>query len=257
MGCCEVRDSAFKLKDNYKQSTTHLDTETSSLNSPKVSLLKLDSRNFIRKVDAPITDAYTFDLELGAGTFGIVRSALHHPTGLRRAVKTIVKRGRSSYEAQMMMELEMLRRVDHPNILRAYELYEDISNFHLVTELCTGGELLDRILQWKKPSENMVAKIFHQIISAVAYCHDMSMIHRDIKPENLLFSSPDQASLLKIIDFGVCCLFSPGETFTAKHGTVRFRQPFYIAPEVLRQSYNEKCDIWSCGVVLYVMLCTY
>jgi calcium-dependent protein kinase len=254
MGCCLVRDAEFSLKDNYKQSTTY--SESTSL-SPTQSLLKLDSRNFIRTIDAPITDYYTFEAQIGLGSFGVVRSAVHQPTGFRRAVKMIVRREGSSYEAQMMMELEMLRRADHPNILRAYELYEDVSNFHLVTEICTGGELLDRILQWRNPSENMVARIFQQIISAVAYCHEMGMIHRDIKPENLLFCSPDQSSLLKIIDFGVSCLFTPGESFTVKHGTVRFKQPFYVAPEVLRESYDEKCDIWSCGVVLYIMLCTY
>lgn len=120
----------------------------------------------------------------------------------------------------MLIELEVLRTADHPNILKAFELYEDEGHFHMVTEFCSGGELFDRILTWDQPSENTVAKIFHQIMLAVAYCHDMHIIHRDIKPENMMFVSPDETSQLKIIDFGVSSLFIEGESFSSKYGTV-------------------------------------
>lgn len=259
MGCCESREPLFKLKDNYEAAATMAETPHSSgsIQSLKSNqFIKIDIKNFIRKNNMPLEETYTIERDLGQGTYGFVRQALHKPSGFRRAIKTIVKRGNyKPNETQMLMELEMLRRADHPNILRAYELFEDERNFHLVTELCTGGELFDRILSWDRPSENMVAKIFYQIISAVAYCHDRNIIHRDIKPENMLFSGVEEESLIKIIDFGVSCLFTEGEKFSTKYGTVRPMQPFYIAPEVLKKCYNEKCDIWSCGVVLYVMLC--
>jgi len=242
------------LKENYENASTLTETPTSSgslISLKSTSLIKIDSKSFIRKNNAPIDDFYVLENELGAGTYGFVRSALHKPSGFRRAVKTIVKRDSfKSQELQMLCELEMLRRSDHPNILRAYELYEDEASFHLVTELCTGGELFDRIVSWSTPSENLIAKIFFQIMSAVAYCHEKGILHRDIKPENMLFTSVEEDSVIKIIDFGVSCLFREGDKFSSKYGT-----PFYIAPEVLKQSYNEKCDIWSCGVVLYVMLC--
>jgi calcium-dependent protein kinase len=219
MGCCETREPLAGVQKPNEHS--NVQTEDTAVSSRRSSHLKFNSRVFIRRIEAPIDETYTFIKALGEGTYGSVRAAVHNPTGNRRAVKTISKRGfTSTDESQMMMELEMLRRADHPNVLRAYELYEDASSFHLVTEICTGGELLDRILSWSSPSENMVAKIFHQLMSAVAYCHEMNIVHRDLKPENLLFISIEDDSLLKVIDFGVSCLFNSGEVFTVEYGTV-------------------------------------
>ncbi len=101
----------------------------------------------------------------------------------------------------------------------------------------------------KSLSENVAAHIMKQLLSAVAYCHAKKVVHRDLKPENLLLESKAKDAQLKVIDFGTSKVFDPRKKMTDKIGT-----PLYIAPEVLNQPYTEKCDVWSCGVVLYVLL---
>eukprot|EP01022_Parablepharisma_sp_SALTPOND_P021128 TRINITY_DN405_c0_g1_i1.p1 TRINITY_DN405_c0_g1~~TRINITY_DN405_c0_g1_i1.p1 ORF type:complete len:381 (-),score=53.11 TRINITY_DN405_c0_g1_i1:1145-2287(-) len=115
--------------------------------------------------------------------------------------------------------------------------------------LCIGGELFDRLAKEKTLSERDAAHIMKQLLSAVVYCHGKKVVHRDLKPENLLLDSPDKNANLKVIDFGTSQVFAPGRKMSAKIGT-----PLYIAPEVLSKSYTEKCDVWSCGVILYVLL---
>ncbi len=115
--------------------------------------------------------------------------------------------------------------------------------------LCTGGELFDKLAGEKSLSEQYAVHIMRQVLSAITYCHANKIVHRDIKPENLLLATPDKDARLKVIDFGTSQVFDSGKKMTTKIGT-----PLYIAPEVLRNSYTEKCDIWSCGVILYVLL---
>jgi calcium-dependent protein kinase len=112
--------------------------------------------------------------------------------------------------------------------------------------------LFDRIKSMNHFSEKKAAEIIKQILMAVVYCHGQSIVHRDLKPENLLFVSPDENSKIKIIDFGTSRKFDPKKRMTKRLGT-----PYYIAPEVLLENYNEKCDVWSCGVILFILLCGY
>ena len=140
--------------------------------------------------------------------------------------------------------------MDHPNIVKLYEFYEDSHQFHLVQELCSGGELFDRIIDSGHFSEVMAATVIKQTLEAVAYCHSCQIMHRDLKPENLLLETDKPDAIIKVTDFGTGLLFDPNVKITKKYGT-----PYYIAPEVLKQNYNEKCDIWSCGVILYILLC--
>ena len=142
--------------------------------------------------------------------------------------------------------------MDHPNILRMYEFYEDNCNYHLVTEICTGGELFDRIVEQEHLSEKYCAEIMEQVISGVNYCHQKNIVHRDLKPENLLLLNKKPNSPIKIIDFGTSQAFDPTKKMKARLGT-----PYYIAPEVLNKKYNEKCDVWSCGVIMFVILSGY
>lgn len=139
--------------------------------------------------------------------------------------------------------------LDHPNIVKLYEIYQDQKNIYLITEYLEGGEVFDLILKTKHFNENIAAKIMKQLLSAVAYCHNKQIVHRDLKPENLLLVKPDSFDI-KVIDFGLSRTFTPEKNMYSKMGT-----PFYIAPEVLKKKYNEKCDIWSCGVILYILLC--
>ena len=147
-------------------------------------------------------------------------------------------------------EVDILRKADHPNIIRLYEFYEDEKHYHLVTEYISGGELFDFIIKSKMFSEGIAANFLRQILSAVAYCHEHNIVHRDIKPENILLDKESPDATVKVIDFGTSAIYEETKQLTQKYGAA-----YYIAPEALRRDYNEKCDVWSCGVILYIFLC--
>jgi calcium-dependent protein kinase len=142
--------------------------------------------------------------------------------------------------------------MDHPNILKLYEVFEDSKGYYLVTELCTGGELFEYITEKRKFSEATAAHFMKQILGAIAYCHRQGIVHRDMKPENLLLESHEEQANLKVIDFGTSALISPNQKLDQKLGT-----PYYTAPEIIKGHYNHKVDVWSSGVILYIMLCGY
>ncbi|EER07958.1 calcium-dependent protein kinase, putative, partial [Perkinsus marinus ATCC 50983] len=121
-------------------------------------------------------------------------------------------------------------------------------------ELCTGGELFDRIIEVGHFTEVQAAIIMQQILRAIYYMHENHIMHRDLKPENFLFSTkePLEKSCLKIIDFGLSTKFGKDDIMTTKAGT-----PYYVAPQVLAGKYDESCDLWSCGVIMYILLCGY
>jgi calcium-dependent protein kinase len=122
-----------------------------------------------------------------------------------------------------------------------------------VTELCTGGELFDKITAGVF-TENLAAKYMHQLMTAVCYLHNHQVVHRDLKPENLILESSSHEAVLKLIDFGNSLVFRKARRMTTFVGTVSPSQSYYLAPEVIAGRYNEKCDIWSCGVILFLML---
>ena len=133
--------------------------------------------------------------------------------------------------------------------MKLYEFFQDDKHYYIVTELCTGGELFDKITKKQIFGEADAARYFKQILSAVVYCHALKIVHRDLKPEKLLLESEDEGANIKVIDFGTSQVFNPDKKMSQKFGT-----PYYIAPEVLKKEYNEKCDVWSCGVILYILL---
>ena len=134
------------------------------------------------------------------------------------------------------------------NIVRLYEIFSDDKRYYLVTELCTGGELFDEITKRTSFSEGDAAVIIKQVIQAVAYCHSKNICHRDLKPENILMDTKNN-SMIKIIDFGTSQKYENSKKMTQTQGTA-----YYIAPEVLQSEYTEKCDIWSIGVILFILL---
>ena len=208
--------------------------------------------------------------ELGKGTYGTVNLGRIKGSKTERAIKIIDKSKVSNVE-RFKLEVEIMMRLDHPSILRLYDYFEDNLKVYLVLELCTGGELFDRIILNKFYSEENARTIFRQMITAIIYCHLSSVCHRDLKPENFIMISKNDPFALKMIDFGLSRTF--GEALNDKTKDVnnksrRKRQtkavlktkagtPFYIAPEVLTGKYNEKCDVWSLGVILYILLCGY
>eukprot|EP00913_Durusdinium_trenchii_P004705 g4370.t1 len=178
-------------------------------------------------------------------------SARH--TGQERAVKAIEIRGVKN-PTRFQREIHIAKKLDHPNVVRLYETFKDAKKIYLVMELCTGGELFDRIVD-EAPSgfdEHHAAKYIRQILSAICYLHAHRFAHRDVKPENFLFHDASPESQLKIIDFGLACQFEPGAKMNTKAGTA-----YYVAPEVLKGEYDEKCDVWSAGVISFVLLCGY
>ena len=138
-----------------------------------------------------------------------------------------------------------------------YEYFVDDKNVYLITEMCAGGELFDKIVEKEYFEEQYAAKIFKQILQAINYCHTHDIAHRDLKPENFLFETKDDDSAIKVIDFGlskICYTKNTGkiERLKTKAGT-----PYYISPEVLAGNYGKECDLWSAGCILYILLCGY
>lgn len=205
-----------------------------------------------------VREKYRVDhAELGHGHYGVVRKCQNRQTKEFFAIKTIRKAKVSRLEI-LKREIEILRKMDHPNIIRLVDVYEDDKYLHLVTELCTGGELFDRIIKKTKTaeghySEKDASKVIKCVLGAISYVHNVHNIsHRDLKPENFIFETPAEDSKLKIIDFGLSRYDDEVSHMTTKVGT-----PYYIAPEVLSKSYDKECDLWSIGVIMYVMLCGY
>ncbi|ETV86994.1 CAMK/CDPK protein kinase [Aphanomyces astaci] len=192
--------------------------------------------------------------ELGHGHYGTVRIGTHKVSGAKVAIKTIPKVKVSRPET-LRREIEILRTVDHPNIIKLFEVFEDTRHLHLVTELCTGGELFDRIIARGHYTEADAAKLVRKILDAVKHCHDREICHRDLKPENFLFATKDETAELKVIDFGLSRtdVGGTGDSFM----TTRVGTPYYIAPEVLGRHYDKSCDLWSIGVITYILLCGY
>ncbi|PKI42951.1 hypothetical protein CRG98_036749 [Punica granatum] len=137
----------------------------------------------------------------------------------------------------------------HPNVISIVDAFEDAVAVHVVMELCSGGELFDRIIQRGHYSEKKAAELARVIVGVVEQCHSLGVMHRDLKPENFLFVNHAEESPLKTIDFGLSMFFKPGEKFTDVVGS-----PYYVAPEVLRKNYGPECDVWSAGVIIYILL---
>ncbi|OMJ74941.1 hypothetical protein SteCoe_26043 [Stentor coeruleus] len=208
--------------------------------------------DFVFEKEGKLRDVYKISKKIGEGAFSSVRRIKLRSTGEKRAVKTVHKKSiRTEEERQMVFtEVSILKSLDHPNIIRLHEFYQDQKNYYMITEFCSGGELFERIISAGSISESVGAEYMLQILGVLVYLHDRKIVHRDLKPENLLMSNPSQEAGIKVIDFGSSHIFAKGEIMTERVGT-----PYYIAPEILRHQYTEKCDIWSAGVIMYILLC--
>ncbi len=172
------------------------------------------------------------------------------------AIKSILKSKVNRVEI-LKREIEILAQVDHENIIKLIEVHEDVKYLHLITELCTGGELFDRIIAKSESEEGHfeekhAAQLTASILDAIAYCHERQIVHRDLKPENFLFVSEDENAPIKIIDFGLSRHDTTDGVMRTKVGT-----PYYVAPEVLKKNYTKSCDMWSIAVITYILLCGY
>jgi len=226
-------------------------------NMPKKENIKaggLTHSQFIIDNPGKIMESYDLDKKtLGEGSYGTVCKAKTKATGAIRAVKTISKAQMKNID-RFKQEIAIMKLMDHPNIIKLYESFEDHRNIYLVMELSTGGELFDRIIEAGHFTEVHAAHLMKQIVGAIYYMHENHVCHRDLKPENFLFMTkePIDKTLIKIIDFGLSCKYAPGQTMSTKAGT-----PYYVAPQVLAGKYDQMSDLWSVGVIMYVMLCGY
>lgn len=192
--------------------------------------------------------------ELGRGRFGVVNRCFDSATGTSYACKTVHKPSlvdptdlRSlEIEPKILRLLSLLPSSSSSNTLCLHDVFEDEECLVLITDLCTGGDLYDLLSTRQRLSEPEAASIAAQLVSAVAHCHRLGVAHRDLKPDNVLF---DSYGRLKLADFG------SAEVFGANQMSGIVGTPYYVAPEVLMgREYDEKIDVWSCGVILYVML---
>ena len=201
--------------------------------------------------DTPIESVYKIDYEneLGRGAGGIVHKARHLVTGDYFAVKCLEKKRVNTTEEgldQLRNEIALMCEIDHPNIVRIREVYESEDMLYIVQELCTGGELFDRLVDVHHFSEAECAKMMKKMASDISYLHEHGICHRDLKLENWLYTASGE---LVLIDFGLSKHFEKGQHLNDVVGT-----PYTVAPEIMRGDYDEKADIWALGVIAYLLL---
>ncbi|XP_010923436.1 calcium-dependent protein kinase 20 isoform X1 [Elaeis guineensis] len=251
MGNCCAAPAAGKRKPKNKKGKRpnpfSLDYNPSpSPAGPKLTVLKTPTGR-------DIGSRYELGAELGRGEFGITYLCTDKDTGEAFACKSISKKKlRTAVDIDdVRREVDIMRFLpSHPNIVSLKDTYEDDNAVHLVMELCEGGELFDRIVARGHYTERAAAAVTRTIVEVVQMCHKHGVMHRDLKPENFLFSNKKETSALKAIDFGLSIFFRPGERFTEIVGS-----PYYMAPEVLKRNYGPEVDVWSAGVILYILLC--
>ncbi|KEH20949.1 calmodulin-domain kinase CDPK protein [Medicago truncatula] len=199
-----------------------------------------------------VTEIYRMGRKLGQGQFGTTYLCTHKSTNKKFACKSIPKRKlfcKEDYE-DVWREIQIMHHLsEHPHVVRIEGTYEDSTAVHIVMELCEGGELFDRIVKKGHYSERQAAGLIKTIVEVVESCHSLGVMHRDLKPENFLFDTVDEDAKLKATDFGLSVFYKPGESFSDVVGS-----PYYVAPEVLRKLYGPESDVWSAGVILYILL---
>lgn len=207
------------------------------------------SRNF--------SDKYELGKEVGRGHFGHTCWAKGKKGDLKNqqvAVKIISKAKMTTAIAieDVRREVKILKALSgHKNLIKFYEAFEDMHNVYVVMELCEGGELLDRILaRGGRYTEDDAKNIVVQMLSVVSFFHLQGVVHRDLKPENFLFATKDEDAPMKVIDFGLSDFIKPDQRLNDIVGSA-----YYVAPEVLHRSYSSEADIWSIGVITYILLC--
>lgn len=239
-------------------------------NKPKVQ------RYNLRKIDTAIIEKNILLLEnkgslykcykildkIGKGFFGKVMKVLHKQTGQVRALKVIKKEiiNLQDDNKKFLKEIEVLSQIDHPNIIKLYEYFITEDHYCCVIELAKGFELMETIKHLNFYSEPQAALIMEQLFSCVAYLHSNGIVHRDLKPDNIMMETSNLGDLnIKLIDFGAA--YSYNNSYCRKYANqekkirLRIGTPYYMAPEVIAGYYDKNCDLWSLGIIMYILLC--
>ncbi|KAJ4825771.1 Mitogen-activated protein kinase cpk1 [Turnera subulata] len=222
------------------------------INKKRLASAGLEAESVLRKKTEHLKEHYNLGRKLGHGQFGTTFLCVEKETGKEYACKSIAKRKLLTGDdvEDVRREIEIMHHLSgHPNLISIQGAYEDAVAVHVVMELCCGGELFDRIIKRGHYSERKAAQLTRTIVGVIQTCHSLGVMHRDLKPENFLFVNQNEDSPLKAIDFGLSVFFKPGETFTDVVGS-----PYYVAPEVLCKHYGPEADVWSAGVIVYILL---
>ena len=253
-------DSIKHLEEKNIESKNKENKKLENNNETSFSLINYNRLNFpiimvASSLMKDIRDIYKFkEKPLGGGNFGTVRKAYRREEKNKRkyfAIKSISKKNLNEKDFEgLVKEVDIISSLDHPNIIKFYETYHDKFYFHLVMELCKGKDSFNQIVIVEKCEEKKVVSLITKVLLAIAHCHSRGITHRDLKPENILYENDEPDAEIKIIDFGLSSKYAKDEKMHSVLGT-----PYYVAPEVLKGNYNEKCDVWSIGAMTYLLLC--
>ncbi|KAG5053255.1 hypothetical protein AAZX31_02G262600 [Glycine max] len=254
----DKRETNQPTSDNGGGGATATATATAAATTPPPSSKAKQSKPaaigpVLGRAMEDVKSTYSMGKELGRGQFGVTHLCTHKSTGKQYACKTIAKRKLVNKEdiEDVKREVQIMHHLSgQANIVELVNVYEDKQSVHLVMELCAGGELFDRIIAKGHYTERAAASLLRTIVQIVHTCHSMGVIHRDLKPENFLLLNKDENAPLKATDFGLSVFYKQGEMFKDIVGSA-----YYIAPEVLKRKYGPEVDIWSIGVMLYILLC--
>ena len=246
-----------KIKFIEEKSSSSLDNEIGK-EKPRVKIRKYSEfEPNITKAASLLKDIrkeYHFKNQLGGGHFGTVRKAYRISEKNTKmkfyAIKSIPMKNLSCNINDFIKEVDIISTLDHPNIIKFYETFHDDYFFHIVMELCKGKEIINQMGNYSFIDEKNVTNIIFKVLLAIVHCHNRGVTHRDLKPENILFDSMKKNAEIKLIDFGLSRKYDKEQKMHSILGT-----PYYVAPEVLKGEYDEKCDIWSIGAMTYLMLC--
>ncbi|CAN1133872.1 Calcium-dependent protein kinase 2 [Linum perenne] len=221
-------------------------------NVKRMASAGLQADSVLKTKTGHLKEYYNLGRKLGHGQFGTTFLCVEKVTGKHYACKSIAKRKLLTMDdvEDVRREIEIMHHLSgHPNIIRIKSAFEDSVAVHVVMELCSGGELFDRIIKRGHYTERKAAQITRTIFGVIENCHSLGVMHRDLKPENFLFVDENEESHLKAIDFGLSVFFKPGQNFNDVVGS-----PYYVAPEVLKKRYGPQADVWSAGVMVYILL---
>ena len=258
-----IQGSSVSINNQIISNTLlHKNSKKDSGSINKNLTFKCEKNNFIRMKTKSLFDEYEIKEKLGEGAYGVIYKVQQKTTNFLRAIKALKRK--HVHSATFSNEIAILRTIDYPNIIKLFDCYYDSNYYYMVEEYCYGSDLFDYIQKEVSFSEKKAAIIFKQLISAVNHLHKKKIVHRDLKPENINFIKNNNNDnnnnnnnnnnkddiFIKIIDFGTSVSIKNEDILTQELGTI-----YYIAPEVFKNNYNEKADIWSCGIILYTMLC--
>jgi len=245
-------ESSVGMAPNKPASTTAATSGSAATQAPKTTVKSVEKPFVAKTPQKAFKDAFTLGQELGKGNYSTVRLGVNNSSKEECAIKCIVKKKLTPEdETALRVEVAVLSEVNHPSIIKMYGFFDEPLDYYIVTELMSGGELFDRIVAKEFYSENDAQKVVQTLAICLKYMHDKDIVHRDLKPENILLKDKTDDAAIKIADFGFARHIKDG-CHTAC-GT-----PGYVAPEIITgKVYGKSVDVWSLGVIIYILLCGY